>query len=54
MQAFRYAEMMAMIEQRKLLPERLLGALITLEDSLDALVKMDQFNSAGVTVINKF
>ena len=54
MQAYRYPEMMAMIEQGKLKPEKLLGNLISLEDSLAALVNMDQFENTGVTVINKF
>jgi alcohol dehydrogenase len=54
MQAWRYPDMMAMIEQKKLLPEKLLGRLINLEQSLDVLVNMNQFSSAGVTVINEF
>ena len=54
MQAYRYPEMMAMIENEKLKPEKLLGKLISLEDSLTALVSMDEFNAAGVTVINRF
>jgi alcohol dehydrogenase len=54
MQAFRYTEMMTMIEQGKLAPEKLVGKFISLDDSLDALVKMDQFDNTGVTVINKF
>ena len=53
MQAYRYPEMMAMIEQGKLMPEKLVGELIILEDSLTALVKMDQFGKVGVTVINE-
>lgn len=54
MQAWRYPDMMAMIEQKKLLPEKLVGRLINLEQSLDVLVNMNQFSSAGVTVINAF
>jgi len=54
MQAYRYPEMMAMIEQRKLMPEKLLGKLISLEQSPAALMNMDQFSNAGVTVINQF
>lgn len=54
MQAYRYPEMMAMIENEKLKPEKLLGKLISLEDSLTALVSMDEFSAAGVTVINRF
>ena len=54
MQAYRYPEIMAMIENEKLKPEKLLGKLISLEDSLTALVSMDEFSAAGVTVINRF
>ena len=54
MQAFRYTEMMAMIEQKKLKPEKLVGNMISLQDSLETLVKMDQFGNIGVTVINSF
>jgi alcohol dehydrogenase len=54
MQAYRYPEMMAMIEQKKLVPEKLLGELISLDDSLSALMNMDKFGNAGVTVINRF
>jgi len=54
MQAHRYPEMLAMIGQGKLKPEKLLGELISLEDSLTALVNMDRFSNAGVTVINRF
>ena len=54
MQAFRYKEMLAMITHGKLVPEKLVGELISLEDSLDALTKLDQFSNIGMTVINKF
>jgi len=54
MQAFRYKEMLAMITHGKLMPEKLVGELISLEDSLDALAELDQFSNIGVTVINKF
>jgi len=39
MQAFRYKEMLAMITHGKLMPEKLVGELISMEDSLDALAK---------------
>jgi len=54
MQAYRYAEMMALIEENRLAPEKLVGSLISLEESLEALVKMDEFKNTGVTVINRF
>ncbi|WP_252107975.1 MULTISPECIES: zinc-dependent alcohol dehydrogenase family protein [unclassified Halomonas] len=54
MQAHRYGDMLAMIESGKLEPERLIGRRITLEESIDALVTMDKFESAGVTVVTQF
>jgi len=54
MQAYRYPEMMRMIEQRKLMPVKLVAALISLEQSLTALVSMNEPGRAGVTVINQF
>jgi alcohol dehydrogenase len=54
MQAHCYPEMMTMIEHGKLAPEKLVGKRISLEQSLQALVNMDQFSDAGVTVINQF
>jgi alcohol dehydrogenase len=54
MQAFRYVELMAMIERKELKPEKLIGDLINLDQSLDALVNLDQFSQVGVTVINEF
>jgi alcohol dehydrogenase len=43
-----------MIETGKLIPEKLIGRTITLEQSLDALVNMDKFEVAGVTVVTEF
>ena len=54
MQAFRYREMLTMIEHGKLRPEKLVGELISLEQSLEALVTLDQFSNIGMTVINQF
>lgn len=54
MQAHRYDAMLAMIESGKLAPERLIGRRITLEQSIDALVNMDKFEGAGVTVVTEF
>jgi alcohol dehydrogenase len=54
MQAFRYPEMMEMIRRGKLSPAKLVGSRITLEESLQELVNMDNFNGTGVTVINDF
>ncbi len=54
MQAHRYDALFAMIEARKLTPEKLIGKRITLEQSIDALVNMDKFEVAGVTVVTEF
>lgn len=54
MQAHRYDALFAMIESGKLHPEKLIGREIVLEESIEALVKMDQFEVAGVTVVTKF
>ena len=54
MQAHRYDALFAMIEAGKLTPERLIGRTITLEQSVDALVNMDKFEVAGVTVVTEF
>ncbi len=54
MQAYRYPEMMDMIAAGKLQPQKLVGNMISLEQSIDALVNMDNFQGIGVTVINEF
>ena len=54
MQAHRYDALFAMIEAGKLSPEKLIGRTITLEQSIDALVNMDKFGGAGVTVVTEF
>jgi alcohol dehydrogenase len=54
MQAYRYEEMLAMIKSGKLVPEKLIGKTISLEESIEALMKMDQFEGTGVTVITRF
>ena len=54
MQAHRYPEMLAMIRAGTLQPKRLIGRTIGLEEAIDALVQMDRFAEAGVTVINRF
>lgn len=53
-QAYRYPEMLAMIQAGKLRPEKLVGKTISLEESLEALVNMANFEGTGVTVINDF
>jgi len=54
MQAFRYPEMLQMILDGKLSPEKLIGKTISLEESLDELVNMNSFEGIGITVIDKF
>ena len=54
MQAHRYDAMMEMIGSGKLAPEKLVGKSINLAQSIDALMNMDRFDTAGVTVITEF
>ncbi len=54
MQAHRYDAMLAMIQSGVLDPEKLIGDLITLEASIDALTEMDSFAGVGATVITEF
>ena len=53
-QAHRYPGLFEMILAGKLRPELLIGKRITLDESLAALVDMDSFKGAGVTVIDRF
>jgi alcohol dehydrogenase len=54
MQAYRYSELLAMIRQGIVHPERLIGDRISLEEAPGALATMDKFNRTGVTVIDRF
>lgn len=54
MQAHKYPEMLEMIRRKKLEPQKLIGKTISLEESLEELVNMNNFGETGVTVINKF
>ena len=54
MQAHRYDEMLQMITAGRLSPQRLIGKTISLEESIEALTSMSEFNSQGVTVITEF
>jgi alcohol dehydrogenase len=54
MQAFRYAEMLNMIRSGALSPDKLVGKTINLEESLDELMNMNNFEGTGVIVINEF
>ena len=54
MQAFRYPEMMHMIISGKLHPQKLIERTISLEEAATALPAMGNFESKGVTVIDRF
>ncbi|MCC5779642.1 zinc-dependent alcohol dehydrogenase family protein [Nitratireductor sp. B36] len=54
MQAHRYDAMLTMIQAGKLAPDRLVGRQISLEESINALMQMDTFQSVGATVISRF
>jgi alcohol dehydrogenase len=54
MQAHRYDALLAMLQAGKLAPERLIGRRIGLEQSIDALVNIDRFETAGITVVTTF
>ena len=54
MQSHRYDAMLAMVQSGKLAPQRLVGNLITLSQSIQVLTSMAQFEGAGVTVITDF
>jgi alcohol dehydrogenase len=54
MQAHRYPAMLDMITSGKLSPSLLLGETISLSDAPERLINMDQFDQAGVVVIDRF
>ncbi|MCP4459113.1 MAG: zinc-dependent alcohol dehydrogenase family protein [Cytophagales bacterium] len=54
MQAFRYEEMLNMISDGKLMPELLISQKIGLQDVVEELPVMHEFNSVGVKMITSF
>lgn len=54
MQAHRYDAMLAMIQSGLLTPEKLIGARIALEASIDSLTEMNSFAGVGATVVTEF
>lgn len=54
MQAHRYAEMLEMITAGILSPEKLIGRTISLEESIEVLTSMGEFDTNGVTIITEF
>jgi alcohol dehydrogenase len=53
-QAYAYAPLLTMIRSGKLKPEKLIGKIISLEESLAALQNMNLFKMVGVTIIDRF
>jgi alcohol dehydrogenase len=54
MQAYKYPEMLEMIKNGKLHPEKLIDKTISLKESTVALPNMDKFDHKGVWVIDSF
>jgi len=54
MQAQAYPEMMQMILEGKLSPEKLIGRKIHLKEAADALISMDSFQENGMVMITDF
>ena len=54
MQAHKYPEMLKMIVDGKLHPEKLIERTISLEETITALPNMNKFKNKGVLVINAF
>ena len=54
MQAHRYDAVLAMITSGLLQPEKLVGRTISLEEATEALPRMNEFATTGVTVIDRF
>ena len=54
MQAYKYPEMLEMIKNGKLHPEKLIEKTISLKESTIALPNMDKFDHKGVWVIDSF
>jgi alcohol dehydrogenase len=54
MQAYKYGELLEMIQSGKLQPQKLIKKTISLDESIEDLIDMDNFNNIGVTIINEF
>ena len=54
MQAYKYPEMLKMISEGKLHPEKLIERTISLEESTIALPNMNNFKNTGILIINSF
>lgn len=53
-QSSRYSEILTMIKNGQLNPEKLVGKKISLEQSVEELVKLNEFDGTGMTVIDRF
>lgn len=54
MQAFRYADMLAMVEKGTLAAAKTGVERIALDEAPAALMAMDRFDSLGISVIDRF
>lgn len=54
MQAWRYADMLAMISTGKLKPHKLIGRNVSLEEAVPLLTTLDQSLEKGISIITKF
>jgi len=54
MQAYKYASLLKMIQEGKLQPEKLTGKAISLKESPQELMNMNEFQQTGITVIDRF
>lgn len=54
MQAYRYPDMLEMIQAGKLHPEKLIGKRIRLDESPAAFAEMHDFKGTGITVVDRF
>ena len=54
MQAYRYTDMWEMVKSGRLRPEKLVSKTVSLEESIQVLTTMDQFENDGIVVIDRF
>jgi alcohol dehydrogenase len=54
MQAHAYPEMIQMILEGKIAPEKLIGRRISLDDAVEGLIAMDNFQEKGMVMIDRF
>ncbi len=54
LQAYKYQDMIAMIEKGLLNPEKLIGEKLNLSQGIEALINMDNFKGIGIKIINEF